>query len=141
MISHIAEALGYRIDAEDVRKRLAALPATHVVFVAFDKARPVGWLHAYASHSILHGERVEIAGLAVAADRQGHGIGTALITRLEEWTRGRGIGAIRVLSGAERDAAHTFYRNRGYRQVKIEKVFAKSLLRDRSAPPASAGSS
>jgi GNAT superfamily N-acetyltransferase len=126
-IADLAVELGYHVDAEDVHHRLAALPAAHVVLVATTPERVVGWLHAFHSQSVLHGDRVEIAGLAVAADHQGQGVGTVLIAHLERWTRHLGIQAIRVLSGSERIAAHRFYGSRGYRQLKTEQVFTKSL--------------
>jgi GNAT superfamily N-acetyltransferase len=132
-IADLATELGYQVGVEDVRQRLAALPAGHVVFVATARERVVGWLHALHGHSVLHGERVEIAGLAVAADHQGAGVGTVLVTYLERWTLGRGVRAVRVLSGSERSVAHRFYRNRGYRQLKTEEAFTKTL------PPAGNG--
>jgi N-acetylglutamate synthase-like GNAT family acetyltransferase len=90
-IAELAAELGYHVGVDDVRQRLAALPATHIVLVATDQQRVVGWLHAFHGHSVLHGDRVEIAGLAVAGNRQGQGVGTALITHLE--TVGKWIGA------------------------------------------------
>jgi N-acetylglutamate synthase-like GNAT family acetyltransferase len=89
-IAELAAELGYHVGVDDVRQRLAALPATHIVLVATDQQRVVGWLHAFHGHSVLHGDRVEIAGLAVAGNRQGQGVGTALITHLE--TVGSGSG-------------------------------------------------
>jgi GNAT superfamily N-acetyltransferase len=127
-IADLAIGLGYHIGVDEVRQRLAALPATHVVFVATNRERVVGWLHAFHGHSVLHGDRVEIAGLAVATNRQSQGVGTALITHLERWTLQRGVHTIRLLSGSERTAAHHFYRNRGYRHLKTEQAFIKTLL-------------
>lgn len=95
--------------------------------MATDRGRAVGWLHAFHGLSLLHGERVDIAGLAVAGDHQGRGVGTALITRLERWAVARGVATIRLLSGSERTAAHRFYRHRGYRHLKTEQAFTKSL--------------
>jgi GNAT superfamily N-acetyltransferase len=127
MIAELAVELGYHVDPEDVHHRLAALPATHVVLVATTPERVMGWLHAFHSQSVLHGDRVEIAGLAVAAGHQGQGVGSVLIAHLEQWACRLGIPAIRVLSGSERTAAHRFYGSRGYRQLKTEQVFTKSL--------------
>jgi hypothetical protein len=60
-IAELAAELGYHVGVDDVRRRLAALPAAHVVLVATDRERVVGWLHAFHGLSVLHGERVEIA--------------------------------------------------------------------------------
>jgi GNAT superfamily N-acetyltransferase len=126
-IADLAAELGYHVGVDDIRQRLAALPPTHIVLVATNRERVVGWLHAFHGLSVLHGERVEIAGLAVAGDHQGQGVGTALITQLERWTLDRGVPTIRLLSGSERAAAHQFYRHRGYRHLKTEQAFTKSL--------------
>jgi GNAT superfamily N-acetyltransferase len=126
-IAGLAVELGYHVGVDDVRQRLAALPPTHIVLVAINRERVVGWLHAFHGLSVLHGERVEIAGLAVAGDHQGQGVGTVLVTQLERWAVARGVPTIRLLSGSERTAAHQFYRHRGYRQLKTEQAFTKSL--------------
>jgi GNAT superfamily N-acetyltransferase len=120
--------LGYQIDVDDVRRRLTALPTAHVVFAATHRNRVVGWLHAFHSHSLLVGDRVEIAGVAVATDWQSQGVGTALITRVERWSIARGVRAIYLRSGSERRAAHQFYRRRGYKQVKTQQAFTKALV-------------
>jgi GNAT superfamily N-acetyltransferase len=126
-IADLAAELGYHVGGHDIRQRLAVLPTTHIVLVATNQDHVVGWLHASHDLSVLHGERVDIAGLAVAGDHQGQGVGTVLITQLERWARDRGAATIRLLSGSERTAAHEFYRHRGYRYVKTEQAFTKSL--------------
>jgi GNAT superfamily N-acetyltransferase len=135
-IADLAAELGYHVGVDAVRQRLAALPATHIVLVATNREHVVGWLHAFHGLSVLHGDRVEIAGLAVAGDHQGQGVGTVLITQLERWALDRGVPTIRLLSGSERTAAHQFYRHRGYRHLKTEQAFTKSLppAEDRRVP-------
>jgi GNAT superfamily N-acetyltransferase len=126
-VAKLAAGLGYRVQADDVRRRLAALPESHVVFVASDEERVVGWLHGLHGHSVLHGDRVEIAGLVVSAGSQGRGVGTLLVTHLEQWALQRDVHTVRVLSGSERHGAHRFYHARGYRQLKTEVAFTKAL--------------
>ncbi|HEX5540186.1 MAG TPA: GNAT family N-acetyltransferase [Micromonospora sp.] len=123
----LAADLGYPVESDTVRRRLATLPAGHVVFVATNQDRVVGWLHAFHGQSLLHGDRVQIAGLVVAADQQGRGVGGALLTYVERWALGRGVHALLVLSGADRHAAHDFYRNRGFQLIKAEQAFTKAL--------------
>ncbi|WP_309227220.1 hypothetical protein [Micromonospora thermarum] len=53
------------------------------------------------------------------------------MTAAEEWARDRGLTTAQVLSGSERNAAHAFYRGRGFRGVKTEQVFVKSLAGER----------
>lgn len=126
-IADLAAEPGDHVGVDAVRQRLAALPPTHIVPAATDRGRVVGRLHAVHGLSVLHGERVEIAGLAVAGDHQGQGTGTALITQLERWAVARGVATIRLLSGSERTAAHQWYRHRGDRHRKTEQAFTRSL--------------
>ncbi|MGS2619092.1 GNAT family N-acetyltransferase [Micromonospora sp. LZ34] len=126
-IARLSGELGYRVEAEDVGRRLAGLSAGHVVLVAADAERVLGWLHACRTTSVLHGDRMEIAGLVVAADQHGRGVGSALVAAAERWALQQGVHTVRVLSGSERLAAHGFYRGRGYREVKTEQAFMKAL--------------
>ncbi|RKN39330.1 GNAT family N-acetyltransferase [Micromonospora endolithica] len=119
--------LGYPVRAVDVRPRIVGLPPDNVVLVAFDGTVLTGWVHGRHGRSVVHGDRLEIVGLGVAGDRRGHGVGRALLTAVEGWARGRGLRRAQVLSGAERGAAHRFYRRHGYRRMKAEEVFVKTL--------------
>lgn len=127
VIARLAGELGYQVEGEDVRRRVAGLPPGHVVLVATDPDRMLGCLHACRTTSVLHGDRMEIAGLAVAADQHGRGVGSALVAAAERWALQQGVHTVRVLSGSERLAAHGFYRGRGYREVKTEQAFTKTL--------------
>ncbi|MEV1145920.1 GNAT family N-acetyltransferase [Micromonospora sp. NPDC049799] len=124
--------LGYATETDDVRDRIAGLPAGHVVLVATDGERLTGWLQARHGLSLVHGERLEIVGLAVSRDWRGRGVGGVLVDAAERWALDRGLGSAQVLSGSERAAAHRFYARRGYRRVKSEQVFVKALTADRA---------
>jgi len=50
----------------------------------------------------------------VAAEHQGEGIGRELLQAAETWARQAGAARIEVTSAAHREAAHAFYRARGY---------------------------
>ncbi|QGN49505.1 GNAT family N-acetyltransferase [Micromonospora sp. WMMD558] len=123
--------LGYPAETGEVHRRLATLPPGHVVLVSVEGEQVTGWLHARHGTSLVHGDRLEIVGLVVAADRRGAGEGGSLLVAAEEWARDRGLTAAQVLSGSERNAAHAFYRGRGFRAVKTEQVFVKSLVGER----------
>ncbi|MCW1957936.1 MAG: GNAT family N-acetyltransferase [Mycobacterium sp.] len=88
--------------------------------------------------------------IAVAPDKQGHGLGCSLIHHLERELTARGDDVARVLivetSATDQYAAtRTFYRNRGYREeARIRQfygpaddkiVFWKSLVEDTGSPP------
>lgn len=130
-VAGLVRELGYPADTGEIGRRLATLPPGHVVLVSVEGERVTGWLHARHGTSLVHGDRLEMVGLIVAADRRGSGEGGALVAAAEEWARGRGLSAVQVLSGSERHAAHAFYRRRGFREVKTEQVFVKTLAGER----------
>jgi GNAT superfamily N-acetyltransferase len=101
--------------------------SAHAVFAAVTGDDVVGWLHAFHGHSLVMEPRIEIAGLAVAPAAQCHGVGTALLEQAEQWAHQRGVDVIFLRSGSERTAAHHFYRKRGYRELKTQHAFAKTL--------------
>lgn len=120
--------MGYDVTSEDLGTRLAAFPEADVVFIAeSESGEGVGWIHGLVSHSLIVGPRVEIAGLSVAAQAQGQGVGTGLLQALEEWTARRGVRKVYLRSGAERTDAHAFYVSRGYQAVKTQLALSKSV--------------
>ena len=74
--------MGYQVGAQEVRARLGSLSADHAVFVALSGPEGVGWIHVLISHSLIVGTRAELGGLAVAAEAQGTGAGSALLLSL-----------------------------------------------------------
>jgi ribosomal-protein-alanine N-acetyltransferase len=56
-----------------------------------------------------------VASLDVAPERQGQGIGSRLLTAMEEWLRGRGARVLRLETPAEEEGgARRFYEMHGY---------------------------
>ncbi len=120
-------AMGYEVTAAEVERRIRELPAGDAVLVAVDEGRVCGWCHVYRSHSLIVGQRAEIAGLAVDPGHQGGGVGGALLRHAEEWAAGNGIEVVHLRSGSERGAAHEFYRKQGYSSVKTQLALSKRL--------------
>jgi GNAT superfamily N-acetyltransferase len=123
----LVAAMGYRVDSEQLRARLQALSEGHAVYIAESGSDGIGWIHVLISHSLIVGPRAEIAGLAVAQRAQGQGVGSALLSAIEEWTARRGVRTIYLRSGAERTEAHAFYLSRGYQVVKTQLALSKSV--------------
>jgi GNAT superfamily N-acetyltransferase len=98
--------------AEDSPQRLAAaLPAGRVL-VAREDDRPVGCLQ-------LVGDEMTI--LAVAEDRQGRGIGRALVARAVVDARAAGQRRLVVATGAADVGNLRFYQRLGFRFARIER--------------------
>jgi len=56
----------------------------------------------------------QIMALAVAGDRQRHGIGRLLMQEAESLLLGRDVSVLVVTSGNQRTDAHAFYEKNGY---------------------------
>ncbi|GLY02954.1 MULTISPECIES: GNAT family N-acetyltransferase [Actinoplanes] len=123
----LVAAMGYTVGDDDIRQRLTAMPDDNGVFVADDGERILGWCHVFRSHSLIVGPRVEIAGLAVDEQHQRAGVGGALLRHAEQWALRHGVDLVYLRSGSEREAAHDFYRKNGYRAVKSQVAFSRTL--------------
>jgi GNAT superfamily N-acetyltransferase len=129
-IAELSGQLNYPASEVDVARRLRALPqdSSHVVFVAEDGAgRVVGWAHTYALHFVGSDLRAEVAGLVVDDSCRGAGIGKALMARIEDWAREKGLAAVTLRSNVIREPAHKFYEKLGYKIVKTQHAFRKLL--------------
>ena len=120
--------LGYDSEERFVKERLEKLDAVReVVFVAELDGAVAGYVHA-EMYSLLYWEpMVNILGLAVSSDCRRQGAGKALMERVEEWARIRGIKEIRLNSGGTRKEAHEFYRAIGFDNEKMQRRFIKSI--------------
>ena len=130
-ITALSLELGYPSSVVQVRRRLRVLlgDRSHAVQVA---VRPVGgelvgWIHVFVRVLVVVDRHAEIGGLVVTEEQRGRGIGHLLMTEAEHWALGQGCTSIYVRSNVEREAAHEFYRNLGYDQVKAQGVLRKSL--------------
>lgn len=66
-----------------------------------------------------------IMGIAVDASHRREGIGTALLTAVENWAQQSGAAGVRLVSGASRAQAHLFYRSLGYGDGRQQRNFKK----------------
>ncbi|MEW5983468.1 MAG: GNAT family N-acetyltransferase [Acidobacteriota bacterium] len=131
-IARLTTQLGYESDAASVAPRLARLlsrPDQQFV-VAERDGRVVGWAHAVVSEYVELDAFVVIGGLVVESTHRRQGIGSLLMREVEEWARKKGYSIVRLWSSVSRTAAHEFYRERGYTQVKTQFSFVKSLNED-----------
>ncbi len=128
-VMRMIHLLGYAATAEQIAARLQIVmdDSDSGLFVADDGGEVVGWVHVNQVTVLQTGSFAGVAGLAVADGRQGAGIGSALLEAAEEWGRRRGHTLMRIRSNVIRDAAHEFYRKRGYEPEKQLSSFTKSL--------------
>jgi len=102
--------------AEDAPERLAAYLGRGRVLVAVDDGRVVGHVQLVDAPG-----GVELLTLAVAEDRQGEGIGRALVERAIEACRAAGVETLCVATAAASTGNLRFYQRLGFRMLRVER--------------------
>ena len=130
-IAALATQLGYPTTEEEMQRRLAQVEQeeTHVVYVAAQDGRVVGWIHVSVRPLVVVDRAAEIEGLVVDEAHRGRGIGHLLIQQAEQWMRERDCHTAYVRSNIVRERAHGFYDELGYENIKTSLTFRK-MLRD-----------
>jgi len=129
-IASLSAELGYPVESGDIQKRLRALlvATDQVVLVAtaVDDV-VVGWIHG-AEHLLLEvGSRCEILGLVVSSGHRRGGIGHRLLAAVEAWALSRRLPEVSVRSNVLRESSHPFYEKHGYRRVKTQHAYRKTV--------------
>ena len=128
-IAQLTAQLGYDVTVSSATERLARILSRrdqHFVVAEVD-GHLVGWLHAAISEYVESGAFVVIGGLVVDRSHRRRGIGRALMNHAEEWAQKQGCSIVRLWSSAARSASHQFYERLGYRNIKTQYSFLKSL--------------
>lgn len=127
--SLLQNELGYGdITESGVLERLEKLTASekHTVLVAELDGGICGLVSFVRELSLeVDGEFLRVQCLAVREDMQGKGIGSALMKRVEEIARERGLSPITLSSNFKRTAAHEFYEKNGF--LKTSFTFKKFM--------------
>jgi GNAT superfamily N-acetyltransferase len=92
------------------------------IYVALDDAGEVVGtyqIHFLKGIAFKGRPRVELESVHVRADRQGSGIGRAMMEHAEDLARGAGACLVQLTSNRERDGSHHFYRRLGYEQSHL----------------------
>lgn len=125
------ETLGYSFSLEETASQLAKLSqdSHHFLLGYEDDASHelLGYVHAEVYESLYSKAGFNILALAVLPQRQGKGIGKALLEGLEQETKRRGYEFIRLNSADHRLGAHAFYEKVGYTCDKMQKRFIKLI--------------
>ena len=123
------EALGYSFRLEETASQLAKLSQdSHHYLLGFEDSTNhdlLGYVHAEVYESLYSKAGFNILALAVLPQRQGKGIGKALLEGLEQETKRRGYEFIRLNSADHRLGAHAFYEKVGYTCDKMQKRFIR----------------
>ena len=128
-VAALSRVLGYPVDPGVMSERLAHLAArdADAVFVAVDRDRIVGWIHGSERELLEVGRQVEILGLVVDLTTRRSGAGRALVDAVERWAASRGVAQVSVRSNVVRVESHPFYERLGYKRVKTQHSYRKTL--------------
>ena len=125
----LSEQLGYPIPTTQIEMNINELVTSpnHIALVALYNQQIVGWIHAFRAMLIESKPFIEIGGLVVAENFRNSGIGKKLVDKIKEWAIQKAINEVRVRSNVLRNAAHRFYLNNGFIEIKQQKVFQLHL--------------
>lgn len=129
-LAELCGQLGYPVSVEDVRIHLEhILPDdTQRIWVAeTDGSTLVGWIHGIKQWLLESPPRVELGGLVVRDGYRHLGVGGQLLEMAEKWASEEGCFEVHLRSNIIRNAAHVFYQNHGYAQIKTQYAFSKPI--------------
>jgi GNAT superfamily N-acetyltransferase len=129
-LTRLCGELGYASDPGQVQRRFARVAADpeHHIFVAEDASgRVLGWVHVHLTKLLESDLRGEVAGMIVAPEARGRGVGRRLMQAAEAWTKGRGGAQVSLRCNLVRTEAHAFYERLGYKVAKTQLNFRKPV--------------
>lgn len=124
-IHEISKVLGYKSVEEVITKeRLKHLitQKDQLVIVYVQDECVLGWLHCTLMHNLASESFYEIVGLAVCEDKQGKGIGTALVEHALALSNQTGV-KIRVRCSTAREKSNQFYIKANFNKIKTQNIY------------------
>jgi len=125
----LATQLGYPCNASEIVERINPYLDNQEarILVATINGTVVGWISLNLIKHFYTKPFMEISGFVVDEKERRKGIGKALISEAEKWTREKGYAVLRLKTNLKRKEAHIFYENNGFKKVKEQYVYLKEL--------------
>jgi GNAT superfamily N-acetyltransferase len=132
ILCELLAQLGYPASVAEIPARLSAL-ASFPRAAAFVATNGYGEVVGLATTHIFpsihdNGPVAWLTTLVVLEDARGAGIGSVLVTHVEQWAVSNGAKRLSVTSGMHRKATHEFYERRDYENTGLR--FTKKLAPD-----------
>ncbi len=107
--------LGIKISQSKFNERVNHIleNSKHDIFVAICEESVIAFITVAKSMAIEQ-DYIKINGIAVKENYQGHGIGSQLISYVENYAKKQSVDLIILNSGCQREKAHIFYENLGF---------------------------
>lgn len=126
-LTSLAFQLGYHFSQNEGELRLKKVlqDKSQKIFVCDINSQVAGWIHVCHCERFLSDAFAEVVGFIVDKNHRSKGIGTALLSHVEQWAIYNDIQIIRIRSNILREQIIPFYEKRGYRLTKTQNVFCK----------------
>lgn len=118
-LAELMTQLGYPTRASEMQMRMETILAnkSYATFVAVNNGRVCGMIGTFAQQTYEHNSpSAKILALVVSDKMRGRGVGQALIEAAEQDLARKNIKRIAVNARFEREQAHKFYQNLGYKK-------------------------
>ena len=129
-VAKLVTQLGYPSTEDEIRRRFDLIKDrwdARLLIAQHAGGSIMGWVHVQALYLLESEPRAEIFGLVVAETARGTGVGRRLMEAAEEWALLRGLNVMGLRSNSLRTEAHGFYEHLGYKVIKTQNAFRKSL--------------
>ncbi len=127
-LRELLKALGYDVAESALSHRINAIrDQGGEVLVASMNGRVVGCVNTIIDIRLAEGLTGELVSLVVSAEHRGAGIGKGLVSQAESWLKAKGCNTIRVRANTARKEAHRFYLKLGFKEIKTQKIFVKTM--------------
>lgn len=134
-LTELLAQLGYPAPVSEIPGRIDAIanfPHAAAFVATNGYGEVVGLITAHIFPSIHDNAPVAwLTTLVVHEDARGAGIGSALVSHVEQWATDNGAKRLSLTSGIQRTASHSFYENREYERTGLR--FTKPLGEPKSA--------
>ena len=124
---------GLRLDAEELRARLANLPKEDRLLIGLDGEHLAGFAHLRVSQDLTAGDTAEVVAIVVAKIYRRRGVGRHLIAAAETWALESGRARLLLRTDVVRTEAHAFFTALGYEKSSTTLEFIRDLERVRQA--------
>ncbi len=128
-VQPLLRQLGYELALNELeqRFRLVVKSPEHSAFVCETEGKLVGLLHVYGRPALEKPAEAIIQSIVVDKAYRNVGIGNQLIAAAEHWAIERGYGSIALYTRTDRDDAHAFYSQMGFRTKSTAYSLRKGL--------------
>lgn len=98
-VAALATEMGYRISADDIRRRLALvlMAPENGLYVCENHGEVVGWTHVQCLCRLQTEGAAVVVGLFIHPGERGCGVGQALLEACRRWASDRGFDGIRLV--------------------------------------------